>query len=169
MHLNRLPGYYSSGQGVASESPAIFGGGGLALTQAADSIDSSGLTAAAADDFFYVAANLQPIQIGTQWEEAGACLEVEDNEGAAIAMHLAAHDMRDYGRMLLAEEDPLGAYQGGSAGGLLVMAADEVSAAASALRPSGGASSRLGQSGEAVSAAWYDAVGLYNRAISRFF
>jgi len=64
---NRLPHFYSSKQGLTDENPAVFGGGGLALTQAGESWVAGGAAIEdSASDLFFAACQLEPLELGTR-------------------------------------------------------------------------------------------------------
>ena len=136
---NRLPHFFSSKQGLTDENPAVFGGGGLAFTNAGEVLLADGAAAEdSASDLFFAACQLEPLELGVHFEGAGAALEDSDPSGAQRELEAAADDVHSYGVQLAdaATDD------GESAGALLQRAAAALRVAATAL---GGLSPAVGR------------------------
>ena len=78
---SRLPNWYSSKEGLTGESPAVFGGCGMALIQAGQSLavgnehqqkSSSQRLFACASDLASAACALDPISLSNDMDEAAA-------------------------------------------------------------------------------------------------
>ena len=115
---------------MTNENPAVFGEGGLALTNAGEALKNSGDIHQVASDFHYAACALEPVDLGRCFLLAGDLLgEDGDVSKAAAALRAAALDMTGYGELLCREEDGED-----SAGGQLKQGAGHLRAAAAAIR-----------------------------------
>ena len=126
---NRLPNFYSSKQGMTPENPAVFGGGGTALLSFADSLQDADDISDCSDDLHFAAAQLEPLELGSRFDDAGEAFTDGWPLRGAAAIRYAAADIAAYGQLLRDEDDdPSGA------GAMLEDAANHLRVAARELR-----------------------------------
>jgi hypothetical protein len=134
---NNLPSFYSSKQGMTNENPAVFGGGGLALTNAGEAFKMDGDLHQVASDFHYAACALEPVELGFPFQRAGDILEGDGGGAlaprqlrrASAALRAAAWSIDQYGSLLCQEADGEE-----SAGGQLKQSASHLRKASTAIR-----------------------------------
>lgn len=132
---SKLPNWYSSKEGLTGESPAVFGGGGMALRQAGESLllpDSNLVRVQhCAGDLAHAACQLEPVGLNEDLDMACGCLENmifnKDpiyKEQAGLALQRSARAFQDYG-VLLCNEDKASTEQD-SAGRILSRAGQQL-------------------------------------------
>lgn len=127
---NSLPNFFSSKQGMTNENPAVFGGGGLALSNLAETLaEPSPDLDGVASDLHFASCQLEPVELGKRFGDAGDALCDGSVRRAAAHLRAAAHEVDAYGALLRAEDSG-----DDGAGAQLRDAAAHLRAAAAAMR-----------------------------------
>jgi hypothetical protein len=116
---SKLPNWYSSKQGLTCESPAVFGAGGLALSQAGESLEPGrsvhSRLGSCASDLAFASCHFEPIgELGSvDFDAACGALETllfreEDMDHllqhAASCFQACSEQFVQYGHLLCAED-----------------------------------------------------------------